>query len=299
MAGAAAMHGAELLRAGFTVAEVVHDYGDVCQAVTDLAVSLDVEIPADGFRTLNRCLDEAIAHAVTEYAIERERSLTARGTERMGFFAHEIANLVTTAGLAFDALQTAKVGISGSTGAVLDRNLARLRHLAERALAEVRLDAGIHACEPVALTELVEQAGAAATLEATARGHQLSITAVEPGVVVSVDANLLSAALANLLQNAFKYSQPHSHIVLSTDTTSPDDRVLIEVEDECGGIPPEVMDGLFHPFERRTASRSGLGLGLAIARDGISACGGTIRVRTLAGQGCVFTVELPRLLVAV
>jgi hypothetical protein len=57
---------------GFTVGQVVHGYGDVCQAVTDLAVEMGAPISTDDFRTLNRCLDDAIAGAVTEYAGEQD-----------------------------------------------------------------------------------------------------------------------------------------------------------------------------------------------------------------------------------
>ena len=73
------------------------------------------------------------------------------------------------------------------------------------------------------------------------------------------------------------------------------ERVLIEVEDECGGLPPGQLDDLFRPFERRSGNRSGLGLGLSISRKGVEAMGGTLGVRELPGQGCVFSVELPRL----
>ena len=61
---AAALHGAELLRGGFTIDQVVHHYGDVCQSVTALTVERTVAISTDEFRTLNRCLDNAIADAV-------------------------------------------------------------------------------------------------------------------------------------------------------------------------------------------------------------------------------------------
>src|SRR5687767_10460300 len=60
----ATRHGNVLLREGFTVGQVVHGYGDVCQAVTELAVELEAPISAHDFRTLNRCLDDAIAGAV-------------------------------------------------------------------------------------------------------------------------------------------------------------------------------------------------------------------------------------------
>jgi hypothetical protein len=93
-------HGHDLLRQGFTVSQVVHDYGDVCQAITELAVELNAPISTDDFRTLNRCLDDAIAGAVTEYGRERNQSgidgESARGSERLGFFAHELRNLMNT-----------------------------------------------------------------------------------------------------------------------------------------------------------------------------------------------------------
>jgi hypothetical protein len=63
----AALHGRDLFREGFTIEQVVRDYGDVCQAVTKLAIETGVPISVDEFRTFNRCLDNAIAGAVTEY----------------------------------------------------------------------------------------------------------------------------------------------------------------------------------------------------------------------------------------
>src|SRR5690606_31126430 len=63
----AAQHGHDLLLQGFSVSQVVHAYGDVCQAITELAVETDAPISTDDFRVLNRCLDDAIAGAVTEY----------------------------------------------------------------------------------------------------------------------------------------------------------------------------------------------------------------------------------------
>src|SRR5688572_29088287 len=64
----AARHGRDLLAVGFTVSQVVHDYGDICQAITELAVEQKLPISTEEFHTLNRCLDVAIAEAVTEHA---------------------------------------------------------------------------------------------------------------------------------------------------------------------------------------------------------------------------------------
>ena len=106
----ATRHGNVLLREGFSVGQVVHGYGDVCQSVTELAVEQGAPISADDFRTLNRCLDDAIAGAVTEHA--REQAVTATTP---GGGPGELRNLANTALIAFDALHRGNVGVGGST----------------------------------------------------------------------------------------------------------------------------------------------------------------------------------------
>src|SRR6202140_3705717 len=69
---AAALHGTELLRLGYSVDQVVHDYGDVCQSVTALAVEQDIPITTDEFRTLNSCLDKPIGAPVTSFGSTRQ-----------------------------------------------------------------------------------------------------------------------------------------------------------------------------------------------------------------------------------
>jgi hypothetical protein len=117
-------NGQYLLLQQFTISQVVHGYGDICQSVTDLAVELVVPISADDFRTMNRCLDDAIAGAVTEYA--REQDLARDGA------SHELRNLVDAAITAFEVLQTGNVGIAGSTGEVVNRSLKAIRALVDQ-----------------------------------------------------------------------------------------------------------------------------------------------------------------------
>jgi len=293
----AARHGHDLLIRGFTVSQVVHDYGDVCQSVTELALEANAPIDTAEFRTLNRCLDEAIAGAVTVYGREREQSSVdgqaARGSQEMGFFAHELRNLVNTAIVAFEVLKTGNVGVGGSTGAVLDRSLTNLSALIARSLAEVRLTAGIQNKERILVADLIAPLADAATLEANARGSTLTVSPVEAGLAVDVDRQVLSAVVVNLLQNAFKFSRPQGTVTVGVGANA--DRVLIEVEDECGGLPGggDFKD-LFRPFEQRGADRSGVGLGLAFCRWGAEANQGRIYARNVPGKGCVFTVDLPR-----
>lgn len=120
----AVQHGRDLLFQGFTVGQVVHDYGDICQSVTDLAVEQGTPIGTDDFRTLNRCLDDAIAGAVTEFSRQLE-------VDRLGE-AHELRTLTETAITAFEVLQEGNVGIGGSTGALVHRSLTAIRALISR-----------------------------------------------------------------------------------------------------------------------------------------------------------------------
>jgi signal transduction histidine kinase len=290
-------HGHELLQRGFTLSQVVHDYGDVCQSITQLAVEKDAPISTADFRTLNQCLDEAIAGAVTEYGRARTQSshddATTEGSERLGFFAHELRNLVNTAILSYEVLKTGNVGITGSTAAVLNRSLLGLRRLIDRSLVEVRLRRGIQNPEAILLATFIADVAAAAAPDAHARGLRLVVVPMDEGVAVEADRQVLSAVVSNLLQNAFKFTRPQTLVTLRVGGS--EERVLIEVEDECGGLPIGNTDDLFRPFEQRGTDRTGLGLGLAFSRWGAEANRGRLYARNLPGRGCVFTVDLPRI----
>jgi signal transduction histidine kinase len=296
----AVLHGRDLLLQGFTVSQVVHDYGDVCQSITGLAVELNAPISTDDFRTLNRCLDDAIAGAVTEFGRGRTQSgidgEAARGSERLGFLAHELRNLTNTALLAFEALKTGSVGVAGNTGAVLQRSLLATRGLIERSLGEVRLTQGVQHREPIEISQFIAELTHSATLEASARDITLMAMSVADGVTVEADRQVLAAVVGNLLQNACKFTRPRTTVTLRV--TASTERVFIEVEDECGGLPAGKVDELFSPFQQRSRDRTGLGLGLAFSRWGAQANNGELHARSVPGKGCVFTVDLPRHTVA-
>jgi signal transduction histidine kinase len=299
IARSALQHGHELLLKGFTVSQVVHDYGDVCQAITELAVEMDASISTDDFRMLNRCLDDAIAGAVTEFGHEQNRSAlneeTARGNERAGFLAHEMGNLLNTAILAFEVLKTGNVGVGGSTGSVLHRTLMGARALTRRSLGEVRLAHGVQHREQFLVSRFIEELAPAAVIEGNARGIKLRVLPVEDRLIVEADQQVLTAVVINLLNNAFKFTRPATTVVLRVGASL--ERVIIEFEDECGGLPSGDLNELFGPFEQRGADRTGLGLGLAFSRWGVEENNGRIYARNLPGKGCVFTVDLPRIAV--
>ena len=289
----ATLHGAQLRAMGFTVSQVIHSYGDVCQAVTQLAHETDAPITANEFKLFNRCLDNAIAHAVTEYERRRDESAAHEGAERLGALAHELRNRLTAGMLAYTILKEGTVSIGGSTGAVLGRSLRGMRDLINHALTDVRLESGFAQHNRVSVSELFNDAAVETTMGITDGKFELRVSPVGPEVVVEADQQLLAAALGNLLQNAVKFTRLHGQIALRATTTA--DHVRIEVEDECGGLPPGDPEALFHPFEQHGDNRSGLGLGLGISRKAVEAIGGTLEVRDLPGHGCIFSIVLPLL----
>lgn len=288
----ATRHGEEMLRLGFTVAQVVQGYGDICQSITDLALDQETPISTEDFHALNSCLDDAIANAVTEYGRHRDERVSAAETERLGIFAHELRNLLNSAMLSFEVLKTGSVGVGGASGAILGRSLSGLHALIDRAQEESRLKAGVQNPERIAIPGFVGEIEASAAMEARSHGVHLTVAGGDGAPAVKADRRILASVVANLLQNAFKFSRRGGNVSLRWSADA--DRVSIAVEDECGGLPPGDPSELFRPFEQRGDDRTGLGLGLAISRRAAEASGGELHVRNLLGTGCVFTVDLPR-----
>jgi signal transduction histidine kinase len=292
----AAAHGTELLRLGYTIDQVVHDYGDLCQAITDLAVERDAPFSIDEFRTLNRCLDNAIADAVTQFSYLRESAIAQQtmtdSNEHLAFLMHELRNSLNTAKLAIGAMESGSLGLNGATGAVLKRSLGAMVKLVDSSLDDARLQNTSSEQYVFPLAAFVAEAKDAADLDAKVRGCRLSVTKVDPLLAVKGNRDLLLGALANLLNNALKFTHAHTEVQLRA--YGQDNRIIIEVQDHCGGLPPGSVERIFIPFAQHNDDKTGLGLGLSIARQNITAEGGTLSVRDLPGTGCVFIVSLPR-----
>jgi len=297
MAMSAAAHGQSLLNLGFSVDQVVHDYGDLCQAITDLAFERDAPFSVPEFRTLNRCLDNAIASAVSAFSGQRDAAIARRQgdelNERVGLLVHELRNALATASYATAALELGNLPMSGSTGAVLKRSLESLKKIVNDSFEQVRAKA----VEPAhrktfTLQSFIADAKNDALLHAGASGSRLTVPVVDPLLQIEGDRERLLGALSNLLQNAFKFTRPRTEVSLIAYAVA--DRIFIDVKDHCGGLPGGEGSALFTPFAQRGEDRSGLGLGLSIARASVEADGGVLAVHDVPGTGCVFTITLPR-----
>ena len=117
----------------------------------------------------------------------------------------------------------------------------------------------------------------------------MTVPPIDPTITVEADRQILFSIISNLLQNAFDYTRPHSHVWLHTQVTP--ERVLFEIEDQCGGLSQNRRDHLLGQYAEERNARTGRGLELCVR--GARLLRGTIRVCN-RNHGCMFTVDLPR-----
>jgi signal transduction histidine kinase/ActR/RegA family two-component response regulator len=147
--------------------------------------------------------------------------------------------------------------------------------------------------EPVAAHELLDEVMAELTPLATEREITL-VRRVGAEAHVVADRQRLRQVVLNLLSNAMKYNRDGGSVTIGCDRV-PGDRLQIEISDTGYGIPQELLDRLFQPFDRLGAelgSIEGTGIGLALARGLVEAMGGTIDVSSKLDAGTTFRVEL-------
>lgn len=290
----AELHGKDLLAMDFTVDQVVHDYGDLCQAVTDLAIVRDAPFEIEEYRTLNRCLDNAIANAVSEFSYQRDFAVLKKheaiADERMGNFSQELRGILSTASMAFSAAKTGNLNLNGATGTILERSLAGLAKVLNNSFDDVAQ----HGQENISLAAFslegfIDEAVIGAKTSAAIKGCSLTVLPVDAKLAIVGHREALLDTVSKLLQNAIRFTLPGTEVTLSAYSAA--DRVLIDVKDNCGGLKPNTATTLFQ------ANRGGAGearFGLRLARQAIIKDAGDLTVTDMPGVGCVFTISLPR-----
>lgn len=291
IAAGAAGHGRELLRLNYSLSHVVHAYGAMCQAITELAQRKNATITSQDFNDLNLCLDIAIASAVSEYQFQSIHAIHEREVQHLGFLVHELRNALSSATIAHGMIKQGLVGTGGSTAKILEENLFRMRVLIDRSLSEVRMksDPDVFA-EKFLLNTLVDQILLTAESEAQNK-RQILENEISTTIELETDRQLLLSAIANLIQNALKYTKAEGHILVSSSSSN--NYVSINIKDQCGGIPDEISKNLFKPFSSGGFDQSGLGLGLTIVQRAVWLLQGQLTVKNLPQDGCCFTIEIP------
>jgi signal transduction histidine kinase len=289
--GASAAHGTQRLRVGFDLVDVVREYEILTECILDEVDAVGGSVSTRALRRVQRLINEGREAAVSAYVDRRDAEMAHAHSQHVAFIAHELRGPLMTSFLALTTLRKSARPEQGWALNLLVRNLTVLRELIDQVLTADRLaEHAPLAREPLDLCLMLAQVLVDARLVAEQRHIKLTVNA--PATLpFRGDRRLLRSAITNVLGNAIKFTPEGHAITVRADRR--DHYLVIEVEDECGGLPDGDAAELFDPFVQRGENRAGFGLGLAIVKQALEAHGGRVLVRNLPGKGCVFSLELP------
>jgi two-component system sensor histidine kinase KdpD len=240
-------------------------------------------------------------------AIDRER-LTQEALEAEALRRGDVIKTALLRAVSHD-LRTPLMAISTSAGALARPDLTiddadraellatildasdRLDRLVDNLLDLSRLQAG--AAQPEQQLWEVDELIVQALDELGHEGNRVEVTFSDPSPSVRVDAHQIERVLANLVENAIKYSPVGEPVRVQVAATPSE--AVIRVIDHGPGVPVQERERIFEPFNRGTrhGDVGGAGLGLAIARGFAEANGGQLWVESRSGQGATFVLSLP------
>ncbi|HEX2465339.1 MAG TPA: ATP-binding protein [Thermoanaerobaculia bacterium] len=234
-------------------------------------------------------------------AIDALQESDRRKDEFLATLAHELRNPLAPLRNGLGILRLSLDGDRGveHTLAVMERQLAHLVRLIDDLVDVSRISRGKIELrrQPMDLAAAVAEAAAIARPRIEAEGRELAVELPSEPLMVDGDGTRLAQVVANLLDNAAKYTDRGGHIRLAVERREGD--AAISVEDDGIGIPPEMLDRIFEmftqvdrPLERQ--QQGGLGIGLTLVRRLMELHGGSVEASSAgAGRGCRFVVRLP------
>lgn len=294
-----AAHGAQRLRDGYDIEQVVAEYGLLRESLHALAEANGVHVEGAAFRVLNRELNQSIGLAVRAYAHETATALVRQHEQHLAFVTHDLRTPLNAIVLAVSALELALPPAQPDDG-LAARMLRSLRRSADQLHRLVdSVVAASAAPQPGGPLELHRRrfelwplvAGLVQELEPLARasGARL-VNAVPDELKVYADANLLGRALRNLIENAIRHA-PHGEVAIGGERAG--EAIACWVRDDGTGIEAARMDKVFEAGETTRAGNGGMGLGLTIVREIVEAHGGHVEVSSTPGRGSIFRFDLP------
>jgi two-component system, OmpR family, sensor kinase len=233
---------------------------------------------------------ESMLHSLDDARTETEASL-ARQRQFVADASHELRTPLTSVLANLELLEMELEGEQREAAASALRSSRRMRRLVADLLLLARADAGrVAPHAPVDLSEVVAEA--AGELEPVAGDHQISVSA-PPGAELEGARDELHRLTLNLLENALRHTDPGTAVEATVERINGE--VILSVEDDGPGIPPELRDKVFERFFRGAGDRSGSsGLGLSIVQAVAHSHEGTVSLEEpLDGRGARFVVRFP------
>jgi signal transduction histidine kinase len=238
--------------------------------------------------------------AMAAMAVSRQITLQELKSTSVAIVAHELRTPIASLRMLVDTLREGRYRNEQQLREYLELIAAendRLRRIAENFLTFSRLDRGTQALDlaPVAPHTVAALAVAPFAERLDAPGCSFSLDVPESLPEIRADREALAQVLANLIDNALKYTGDEKRITLRA--TAVGGMLAFALEDNGIGIAPDQRREIFEPFhqvdQRLSRTREGAGLGLAIVRRIVNAHGGEITVAGELGKGSVFTVKIP------
>jgi two-component system OmpR family sensor kinase len=222
------------------------------------------------------------AQTETEETLRRQRQFVADAS-------HELRTPLTSILANLELLSEVLDGERGEAAKSALRSSQRMRRLVGDLLLLARADAKRHQPhEPTDVGQVLVEA--AAEIGPMADGHELTVDADE--AVVDGARDELHRLALNLIENALRHTPGGTHV--HADVTAGNGEVVLTVQDDGPGVPPELRERVFERFVRGTGDRgSSSGLGLSIVRAVAESHGGSVRLED-AAPGARFVVRLPR-----
>jgi signal transduction histidine kinase len=220
---------------------------------------------------------------------EAERQEKERFKSISGFtagVAHEIKNPLNSLSLLFELLSRKAPAEVAEDIALGKGEVERIARTIDRFSETIRPLALRK--ETVLLAPLIDMVRSAFEKESGSKGVLIRTEVDPPALSASLDRDLLTQALANLVRNALEATESGEIRVSAAGRKR---AVVIRVEDRGTGIAPEDLDRVFEPFH--SSKPSGLGVGLFLVRNIVQSHGGTVAAAARPGGGSVFTIELP------
>jgi signal transduction histidine kinase len=284
-------HGVQRFGLGFVIEAVIREYSLLHRCIIEMIHEQGAEVSIYEQRILSDFVFSGIAEAATEYSHQRDTELRRQANEHFAFLAHELRTPLASVQFALGSLHGKDLVRSTPLADVLLRGITRMNDLIEGAL---RLAIAREGVEPqrvhLRVSTLVTDAIAESVVGASDKEIRLEAHGVED-LEIDADERLMRSAMTNLLSNAVKFSQKGGTVRVRFRKAQ--DKVVIDVEDACGGLPPGTPEKMFKPFVPVGDDKNGFGLGLAIARQAVESHGGSLGVRNHPGEGCTMTIELP------
>lgn len=286
---AATTHGEQRFGIGYDIGALVREYGVIRELLWDVVSESGRQYSHVELRTLFGRLFDAASDATVKYSAVRDKEERRRQAEHVAFLAHELRNPLSSARMAFSVMRERGELPPVRAVDVVERSLCRVAQLIDDSLVTIRLaDIGLLDYTDVDVAELLREITEESEADAFAKGVALHVTG---DGFMRADRKALHSAISNLVRNAVKFTQAGGEVHVRAKRSEA--RIVIEVEDACGGLPEGKVQKLFDPYVQAGHDRSGFGLGLAIAKQATEAHGGQLRVHDLPTKGCVFVLDLP------